>query len=84
MQELLGKISQTILIIGSFSFIVAMVSLCVAGIAEGFLEDLVNFLFFCLRHPLSSLIGSPPYCGDRLYLDLKYEDLRDLRYSLRA
>lgn len=46
MQELLGKISQTIFVVGTFSFIVAMVSLCVAGVATDFLEDLVNFLFF--------------------------------------
>ena len=45
MQDLLGKISQTILIIGTFSFLAAAVSLVIADVADGFTEKLVDIFF---------------------------------------
>lgn len=44
--DVLGKISQTLLVAGSFSFIAAAVCLMVAGVATGPVEKLVNVLFF--------------------------------------
>lgn len=46
MQELLGKITSTFLVTGTFSFIASMAAMMVAGVASGFAEDLADILFF--------------------------------------
>lgn len=45
MEEVLGKITSTVFVVGTFSFIAAMVCIPAAENATGYAEDLADILF---------------------------------------